>query len=286
MSTILAAGWLRKKCHGARTQALKYTVGFLNEKHLPLVMTLQEVIIQHLQRPELLQPFSCDFMKQHMGNQGIVLGVFVEHRLAAFRNIYFPAPGDREWNLGRDLELPEDDLTKVANLQMVCVHPDYRGNGLALKMNQVSLGLLRERGGHRHICATVSPYNLWNLPVLLASGFRIVALKSKYGGKLRYIVYQDLQRPFLFDDKSAFQVRLDDFNTQKKWLDAGFCGVALDKRENKSGETFLSGIDLVLKQAISKKPLTLPRPWPTGGARSCQAMTWRHAAPALIPGIA
>ena len=286
MSTILAAGWLRKRSQGARTQALKYTVGFLNEKHLPLVMTLQEIIIQRLQRPDLLQPFPCDFMKQHMGHQGVVLGVFVEHRLAAFRNIYFPASGDKEWNLGRDLGLSEEDLTKVANLQMVCVHPDYRGNGLALKMNQVSLGLLRERGFHRHICATVSPYNVWNLPVLLASGFRVVALKSKYGGKLRYIVYQDLQRPFLFDDNSAFEVQLDDFNTQKKWLDAGFYGVALDKRENKPGEAFLSGFDLVLKQKKNKKPLTLRGPWPTVGAGSYPAMAWRPAAPALIPSIA
>lgn len=247
MSTILAAGWLKKKSPSTRTQVLKYTVNFLNEKHLPLVMTLQEVIIQHLQRPDLLQPFSCSFMRQHMGRRGIVLGVFAEHRLAAFRNIYFPEPGDKEWNLGRDLELIEEDLAKVANLQMVCVHPDYRGNGLALKMNQVSLGLLREKGVHRHICATVSPYNIWNLPILLASGFRIAALKSKYGGKLRYIVYQDLQRPLLFDQNSTFQVRLDDFKAQKRWLDSGFYGVALDKRQSKSGQTPLSGFDLVFK---------------------------------------
>ncbi len=286
MPAILATGRLKKRSREDRTRTLKYTVGFLSEKHLPLVMNLQEVIIQHLQRRDLLQPFSCDFMRQHMGRQGMVLGVFVEHRLAAFRNIYFPTPGDKEWNLGRDLGLPEEDLTKVANLQMVCVHPDYRGNSLALKMNQVSLGLLREKGVHRHICATVSPYNIWNLPVLLAGGFRIAALKSKYGGKLRYIVYQDLQRPFLFDDNSAFQVRLDDFNTQKKWLDLGFYGVAFGKRQNQSGNSPLSDYDLVLKRPKSKKPLFLTRPWPTGGAGSYQAMRWGLSSPVPSPSIA
>jgi GNAT superfamily N-acetyltransferase len=235
-------------CNGVRSQSLKYTIGLLNEKHLPLVMALQKVIIQHLQRPDLLQPFTLGFMKKHMGDRGIVLGVFVEDRLAAFRNVYYPEPWNTEWNLGLDLGLAQEDLTKVANLQMVCVHPDYRGNGLAMKMNQVSLGLLRKRGAHRHICATVSPYNIWNLPILLKSGFCIAALKSKYGGKLRYIVYQNLRCPLLLDDNSAVHVRLDDFQEQKRWLASGFCGVALCKRHIASGGAPLSSFDLVFKK--------------------------------------
>ena len=231
-------------------------------------MQLQEVIVQHLARPDLLQSFSKAFMRRHMGPQGIVLGVFVEERLVAFRNLYFPEPREAEWNLGMDLGLPEADLAKVANLQMVCVHPGFRGNSLALKMNQVSLGLLRERGTHCHVCATVSPYNIWNIPVLLASGFRIAKLKNKYGGKIRYIVHQDLRRPLRFNDRSTVHVRLDNLEAQQKWLDSGFYGVALNKRENPDPKNPADAFDLVIKSPVGKQvaPFDLAKPnwwhWP------------------------
>ncbi len=265
MNSILATGLLRKKSSGARSRVLEYCITYLDERHLPLVMALQEVIVQKLGRPDLLQPFSCDFMKQHMGRQGVVLGVFVENRLAAFRNLYYPDPWDKQWNLGLDLGLAEDELVKVANLQMVCVHPHFRGNALALKMNQISLGLLREAGTHHHVCATVSPYNIWNVPILLGSGFRIAKLKSKYGGKVRYIVHQDLRKPMVFNDGSAVKVCLNDLDTQKRWLDAGFYGVALCKRKSSIRENRVAGFDLVFKSRAEQNAvpfdLTLPTWW-------------------------
>lgn len=268
MNSILATGLLSQKSQDSRSGAMEYTITFLDEKHLPLVMQLQEIIVQHLARPDLLQSFSHDFMKRHMGPQGIVLGVFVKGQLAAFRNLYFPDPWDAEWNLGLDLGLPENELARVANLQMVCVHPRFRGNSLALKMNQVSLGLLRERGTHHHICATVSPHNIWNIPVLLASGFRIAKLKNKYGGKIRYIVHQDLRAPLEFNDRSTVQVHLEDLDAQQKWLESGYYGVGLNKREKPNRNTLTGGFDLVLKSPVGRQvsPFDLSTPawwyWP------------------------
>ena len=263
MKNILATGVLRQKSQGSRSGEMEYTITFLEEKHLPLVMRLQEVVVQRLERPDLLQSFSYDFMKRHMGRQGVVLGVFVEEQLVAFRNLYFPDPRDTEWNLGLDLDLPEDELTRVANLQVVCVHPRFRGNSLALKMNRVSLGLLRERGTHHHVCATVSPYNIWNIPVLLASGFRIAKLKNKYGGKIRYIVHQDLCAPLVFNDRSAMLVHLEDLDAQQKWLGSGFYGVGLDKRENPNRNTLAGGFDLVLKSPVGKQATPLDSSTPS-----------------------
>lgn len=125
----------------------------------------------------MLQSFSEDFMKQHLEPLGFAIGVFLENRLAAFLNVYYPASMDKEWNLGIDAGLTGADLRHVANLQMVCVHPRFRGNALATKMNRIALKLLRQRGTHHHICATVSPDNIWNIPALLKSDFHIVKLK-------------------------------------------------------------------------------------------------------------
>ena len=268
MDSILATGLLRRNGKDPRSRQMEYIITYLEEKHLPLVMRLQEVILQKLSRPDLLQSFSHDFMKRHMGPQGVVLGVFVEEQLVAFRNLYYPDPWDTEWNLGLDLELPGDELARVANLQMVCVHPRFRGNALALKMNRVSLGLLRERGTHHHICATVSPYNIWNIPVLLASGFRIAKLKNKYGGKVRYIVHQDLRSPMEFNDHSAVQVRLEDLDAQQKLLGSGFYGVGLNKRAKPIRNDPAGCFDLVLKSPVGGQtaPFDLSTPawwhWP------------------------
>ena len=268
MNTILATGLLKQKSQNIRARTSVYRIAMLEKKHLPLVMQLQEVIVQNLSRPDLLQPFSYDFMKRHMGPKGVVLGVIVENRLVAFRNLYYPDPRDKEWNLGLDLDLPEKELDSVANLQMVCVHPRFRGNRLALIMNQVSLGLLRERGTHHHICATVSPYNIWNIPVLLDSGFQFARLKNKYGGKLRYIVYQDLRSPLRFNDDTTAQVRLDDLGAQRKCFDAGLYGVTLSKRIDHGRDNPASGFDMIFKSPATKlsAPFDLATPawwyWP------------------------
>ncbi len=250
MRRILSTGLLKQRNNGAWGRMLKYIITYLDDEHLPLAMALQEVIVQNLGRQDLLQPFSSGFMKQHMGRQGIVLGVFVKNRLAAFRNVYYPDPWDKEWNLGLDLGLVQEELTKVANFQMVCVHPSFRGNSLALKMNQICLALLRDSCAYHHVCATVSPYNIWNILVLLESGFRIAKLKSKYGGKERYIVHQNLRRPFLFNDDRAVIVRLDDLETQKRWLDSGFYGVALYKRDSCCRENFAGNYNIVFKPPL------------------------------------
>lgn len=229
MMQVLTTGLLKsRRGQSQRLRDGAYTICNLNEKHLSAVMALQDVIVQNLSRPDLLQTFSEDFMRQHMERQGIVLGVFVENRLIAFRNIYFPDSSDREWNLGIDIGLPAEELSKVANLQMVCVHPDFRGNSLALKMNNLALKILKNRGEHHHICATVSPYNIWNIRILLNSGFRIVGLKDKYEGKLRYIVHQNIRSRIRYSRQSAQKVSLEDLDTQKMLFKSGFMGVTVD----------------------------------------------------------
>lgn len=246
MQSFLATGLL-KKLSGSQSRPLNYIITCLEERHLPLVMEIQEAIARNLERSDLLQTFSEHFMKQHMGRHGVAIGVFIENRLAAFRNVYYPHPLDHEWNLGIDLNLDGAELSQVANFQMVCVHPRFRGNALALKMNRISLRLLRENGTHPHVCATVSPHNIWNIPILLTSGFVIAGLKTKYGGKLRYIVYQNLDRWFTFHENSAKHVRLDDFKNQRKLFADNFFGVAIRQNRRIDRKNPIGCFDLVFK---------------------------------------
>lgn len=254
MQNILSSGYLKEKIAGTKYRMKKYFIFRLHEKHLPEIMALQQIIVKHLGEPDLLQSFSYDFMKQHVGPKGIVLGVFVDGKLAAFRNLYYPDPWDKQWNLGIDIGLTGKELDHVVNLQMVCVHPRFRGNALAMKMNAIALELLRERGTHYHVCATVSPYNVWNIPVLLDSGFHIARLKDKYGGKIRYIVYQDLRKVQSYDDSTSLRVPLLDLYTQKRLLMAGFCGTALCQRISPGRKKSADSFDLVFKFPVYERP--------------------------------
>lgn len=252
MQPITTTGWLRQKMDETQDRMVKYKIIRLDESHLPQVMALQKIICRNLQRPDLLQSFPKNFMKQHMGRCGVVLGVFVKERLVAFRNLYYPKQNDSEWNLGIDLNLSRDQLAQVVNLQMVCVHPDFRGNRLALILNRIALQILHNRRTHPHVCATVSPYNIWNISVLMATGFHIARLKTKYGGKARYIVHQHLDTRRRFDSNSTVNVCLDDLDTQKHLLDSGYCGVQLRQKEPISRKYVAAGFNLVFKRPIKK----------------------------------
>ena len=208
---------------------IPFEIRYLEKCDLPQIMSLQDVILGRLSRKDLLEPFSREFMASHIGANGFIIGTFVRDELIAFRNVYFPDVKDREWNLGYDIGLKTpEDLRQVANLQMICVHPAYRGNSLGRRMNSHAIDIIRRSAHYAHLCATVSPYNYWNINILLQCGFTIRVLKEKYGGKVRYVVYQNLIRAL--DDAPAdtpVSVRLTDLARQKALFQCGFIGIRL-----------------------------------------------------------
>ena len=224
----IQSGVIFQKNKNSGLTEVQYEIRILDTSCLPQIMELQQFVINNLLRKDTLQPFSADFMEEHLGSKGFVLGVLSGNNLLAFRNVYFPDTNDKEWNLGIDLELPPGILNKVANLQMVCVHPSCRGNSIAAIMNKHAIRIIRDLGIHHHVCATVSPYNFWNIRILLDSGFIIKKLTKKYGGKLRYIVHQDLHRPMNFESGCFQPVVLTDFIRQHEMLSSGWYGTDLN----------------------------------------------------------
>jgi len=222
-----SAGVAVRKGKNSALCKVPYEIRILDVSYLSEIIELQQVIIEGLPRGDMLQSFSESFMKEHIGGKGFILGVVSGGSLIAFRNVYFPDINDPEWNLGIDLGLPENSLCKTANFQMVCVHADFLGNSLALVMNRHAIRILRSMGTYEHLCATVSPYNFWNIRILLDTGFVIKKLKNKYCGKLRYIVHQNLKNPGMFPSDPELMVSLTDFMKQEKLFDAGWSGIML-----------------------------------------------------------
>ncbi len=265
MLNVLENGHVRKHPGDHHAQPQAYLVARLGEDYLPQVMGLQSLILKTLSRPDLMASISADFMREHFEERGFILGMLVDHRLIAYRIVYFPRSMDKEFNMGFEMGLSESQRSKVANLQMVCVHPDYRGNSLALKLNRIAIRLLREQRVHHHVFATVSPYNVWNVRILMKNGFRIARLKNKYGGKLRYIVYQNLQEPLTFAEWDARYARLDDLDTQKGLFHAGHYGVALAQCRDLEGaakEDLLRRSYVIFKRPSTQQVVHVVRPRP------------------------
>jgi GNAT superfamily N-acetyltransferase len=191
-------------------------------------------------------------MRTHFRKKGFVLGTLSADELIAFRNVYFPDKYDSRWNLGLDIGLADTELDLVANLQMVCVHPDFRGHGLAGKMNLVALRCMREMGAYKHICATVHPHNFWNVRILLHCGFSLRRLKLKYGGKIRYIAYLHLTNPIAFDDQPSVDISLTDLPTHHSLMRQGYHGVGIKKTGAEASDP------LSLWYVTFKKPIPEP----------------------------
>jgi len=71
-----------------------------------------------------------------------MIGVFTDDGLIAYSAMYFPASSDD--NSGIDIDLPAEELNRVAHLAKVAVHLAYRGNLLQRKMQGSHLGLIQD----------------------------------------------------------------------------------------------------------------------------------------------
>ena len=180
--------------NGTQVRLAEYDVRLLTRTHLPQLMALQDVIVSGLQRPDLFEPYQLSWIQDRIENSGYVIGAFAGDNLAAFCHVYYPDVDDTERNYGFDIGFDASERLHVVNLHMFCVHPRYRGDGLALSLNRMALSKMQQDASrHYHVCSSVSPYNIYSLRVLLDAGLFIKTLTLKYGGKLRYIVHRDLR---------------------------------------------------------------------------------------------
>lgn len=226
---IMKNGILRNR------QTLKeesYSISMLQQSDLNQVMSLQDLVYQHLPNKDVLATDTLDFIEGCIHDDGFVIGIHnAWNQLISYRMVSFP--NRRKDNMGIDLNLPQNELSSVAHLETTVVHPDYRGNGLQSKSLQLALPLLEEKN-IKHVICTVSPFNLFSLTNIMKNGLKIKVLTRKYGqaednsdGLWRFILHKDLKPQRLIENIKGLYVGLEEFNIQKILLDKGFIGDAL-----------------------------------------------------------
>jgi GNAT superfamily N-acetyltransferase len=190
---------------------------FLNSASLADLLELQEVIAANLPCPEIFMLHDDLYLREIMRQERSVIGVTNEEGLIAFSMIRIP--GLAHDNLGRDINLPEEELCKVAHLQAAAVHPAYRGNGLQRKLTFAHLDVIEELG-YEHACCTVSPKNPVSLANYLSCGLVIEGLRPKMQGWWRFILHKNIRRAHITNPEVAVDMNWSINGSEKQREDS------------------------------------------------------------------
>lgn len=212
---------------------IPYKVQILTQRNIPQLKRLQSEVIDALPDENTLQPLSEEEFRYILSNHGLMIGVYVEDELIAFRAVLEPSIDEE--HLGKDCGVPEEELTRVLYQEISNVSPRYRGYGLQKRMAQLIMEQV-DLSRFDYICATVKPLNIPSLKDKFNQGLRIAGLKVKYGNKLRYIFFKKLHEKVpIFSEETA--LKMSDIIGQQQLLKEGFLGTEMFEHE---GEWFVT----------------------------------------------
>lgn len=91
-----------------------------------------------------------------------------------------------EENLGKYLNLDEEELARVAHMEIAMVDEKFRGKGLQKSLMEAAEEHLKFLGYH-WLMGTAHPENVYSVNNFRKLGYEIVAKDLKYGGLPRYV---------------------------------------------------------------------------------------------------
>lgn len=204
-----------------------FTTRYLTLADLPIIMNLQQKVSEQLQSKDTLQALTPEEFTTILTGDRLMIGMFDQERLISFRAMLTPEVDDPHGHLGLDAGLPEHELSHVIYSEVSVVDPAYRGKRLQTTMGLYLFERINREQFH-HVCATVAPDNIPSLKDKLMLGMEISALKEKYDGKLRFILYKNLRKDqAVIHDDETVKIPLEDIAKQEQMLADGYVGVLL-----------------------------------------------------------
>ncbi|MDY0394992.1 hypothetical protein RWE15_11815 [Virgibacillus halophilus] len=207
-----------------------YTIRYITENDVPALLELQEKVSQSLAISAHLQPLSTAEFSYILSEHGMIAGVFLEEKLIGFRAMLIPEIDEE--HLGLDCGISTEELPRVMYSEISCIDPEYRGNHLQTTMGRLLFRLV-DRERFHYVCATAAPLNIPSIKDKLKLDMKIVGLKEKYDGKLRYILLKELT-----DSEQAETVKdqvlaeMADIPGQQKLLLDGYLGVSIIQKNS------------------------------------------------------
>ena len=181
-----------------RTEEL-FTIRRADRNDLDSVMHLMEETKAGMEHPEWYVADERPWVERHMEQEGLILVAEARetNELAGFFIVDFPARRFAEAvqaeaageNLGKEIQLNEQELNLVAHMDSAAVSPKYRGHHLQSMLLEAVEQEMKDRPEQYFLC-TVHPDNHASLHTMQRHGYVIVATKEKYGGLRRHVLYK------------------------------------------------------------------------------------------------
>ncbi len=158
-------------------------------KDLDAICQIQEIAFENLENTNLLRRNTKEMFEKCLDNPHYTLGAFHNGKLVAFAILY---DGQKTAeNIGFDIGIDGDELNTVANVKLIIVLPDYRGNGLQNKLIS-QLEQIAKLKGKKVLCSTVSPENIYSIKNFEKLGYEFNTQKEKYNGLVRNIYCKEI----------------------------------------------------------------------------------------------
>jgi ribosomal protein S18 acetylase RimI-like enzyme len=202
----------------------------LDKNDLPAISKLQASVVAALEPKELYVPIPEAELRLLLDGAGETMGLFIGRRLYAACAILFQV--DEGDNMARELGFPEDQLTRVAQLELSLVDDELRGYKLQQKLAGLLADRAKSRPGIRYLFTTVSPYNYPSMATLTSLGLWVAKLGKMYYDWDRYVVYRDFWHPVRLDTARAILLPATGWDEQQALLAQGYRGFAVSQNEN------------------------------------------------------
>ncbi len=159
----------------------------LTEDDIPEIMDVQEEAFSVMENSANLRRNTKETFSVCFESPSIAYGVYHGEKMIAFGMLY--CAGLDSENLAHSLD-EKVDLMTVANVKVIIVRPDFRGNGL----QRYVIRKLEEHAvnnGYKILMATVAPDNEYSMSNFTALGYKCVKVLRKYGGLERALLYKE-----------------------------------------------------------------------------------------------
>ncbi|MFB2876108.1 GNAT family N-acetyltransferase [Floridanema aerugineum] len=165
----------------------------LRKENLQQILELQQLVVANLVDTELFYQDTPDYIEDLLVTKGVILGAFDDNNLVGYRGIKFCL--NAKENLGKEIDIVESELDLVAHFDALVVHPNYRRQGIAHRLNIEALDLIKQRN-KKHLFVKVSPKNTASLAMLAKLGMEIKKKIYPYEKNWeRYLLYKNLEIP-------------------------------------------------------------------------------------------
>ncbi len=154
------------------------------------IYDIMKEVYNKLKNKEIYVCDDLNYVKNQISNNGFAV-VAKNKDGKIIGSFIFRFPGNSKDNLGRDIGLEESEMCKVVHMESTVVLPEYRGNGLQLKMLKYAENLI-DKHNYKYFMATVSPDNPASYKSFEKNGYKLIIEKIKYNGLKRRIYLKNL----------------------------------------------------------------------------------------------